>query len=47
MSPSDLSSIRSEVDMVISTFLFDPNLSQAHKISIEGRPVGHLSQSLE
>ena len=43
MSPSDLCPTCLEADMVISTFSFDPNLSQAHRISFEGRPAGHLS----
>ena len=47
MSPSSPRLICSEADRVILTFLFDPNLEPCHKISIEGRPVGHLSRSPE
>ena len=47
MSPSDLCPTCLEADMVISTFSFDPNLSQAHRISFEEMSAGHLSCSSE
>ena len=47
MSPSGPRLVYPKADRVISTFSFDPNLSQTHRISIERRPAGHLGRSPE
>ena len=47
MSPKGLRLTRLEADRVISTFYSILTSSQAHRISIEERPAGHLSRSPE
>ena len=45
MSPERPSPSLPRSRRVISTFSFDPNLCQTHRISIEGRPAGHPGRS--
>ena len=47
MSPSGLHPTHLEVDRVISTFSFDPNLQPSPQNPIDGRPSGHLSRPPE